>query len=48
MKVKRLEDVCVNEAKRIGFMVDRASELQLKIGDILTVYFSEQRYQYSI
>jgi len=45
VEVRRVEETCVNEAKRIGFMVDRGRGVELRIGDILVIYFSEQRYQ---
>ena len=31
----------VNEVKRMGYLVDRESEMQLRIGDTLIVYISK-------
>ena len=39
--IKNEEDVCVNEAKRVGIMIDRGSEMQVRRGDTLILYISQ-------
>lgn len=34
------ENVLVNEVKRLGLLIDRYVDLELRIGDILVVYIS--------
>ncbi len=40
VRVKEGGDELVNEVKRIGYMKDRDSPLQLKVGDTVFLYIS--------
>lgn len=40
IRVKAAEEELVNEVKRIGYIRDRQSEMQLRVGDTLILYIS--------
>lgn len=39
--IKNSQEECINEAKRVGLMIDRISDLQLRKGDTLLLYISK-------
>eukprot|EP00826_Nyctotherus_ovalis_P064161 TRINITY_DN9406_c0_g4_i2.p1 TRINITY_DN9406_c0_g4~~TRINITY_DN9406_c0_g4_i2.p1 ORF type:complete len:500 (+),score=126.68 TRINITY_DN9406_c0_g4_i2:77-1576(+) len=43
LSVKEFGKECVSEAKRLGLMIDRASEVQLRVGDTLVLYVSKSQ-----
>ena len=40
IKVREAHEELVNEVKRIGYIRDRESEMQLRVGDTLILYIS--------
>ena len=36
--VKSRDDEIVNEVKRLGFLIDRGVDLELRVGDIMVFY----------
>ncbi len=40
IKIKEQNDILVNEVKRVGLMVDRYVDLELRVGDQLVLYYS--------
>ncbi len=40
MRIKDHSQEVLNEVKRIGYIRDRESDLELRVGDILIIYIS--------
>jgi len=43
LSIKAYGEECINEVKRLGLMIDRGSEVQLRVGDTLVLYISNNQ-----
>jgi len=42
--IKNENEICINEVKRTGLLIDREQEIQIRVTDKLILYLSEQKF----
>ena len=43
--IKNDKEICVNEVKRTGLLIDRGEDIQIRLCDTLILYLSEQKFE---